>query len=110
METSQQFIKAISNITWSQYTRNAESNGTLTSDDGFSLSYGTKFHERGSLPSVQIIAQVRYNETYLMTWGFTDDDSQREFVTFLNNAKFQISEAGEREQRRNFRVGHELFK
>jgi hypothetical protein len=45
-----------------------------------------------------------------MTWGFTDDDSQREFITFLNNAKFQISEAGEREERRNFRVGHELFK
>ena len=110
METAQQFIKAISNITWSQFNRNAESNGTLKSDDGFSLSYGTKFHERGSLPSVQIIAQVRYNETYLMTWGFTDDASQREFVTFLNNAKFQISEAGEREERRNFRVGHELFK
>ena len=50
METAQQFIKAISNITWSQFERNAESNGTLKSDDGFSLSYGTKFHERGSLP------------------------------------------------------------
>ena len=109
METAQQFIKAISNITWSQFERNAESNGTLKSDDGFSLSYGTKFHERGSFPSVQIIAQIRYRDAYVMTWGFTDDASQREFITLLSRAKTRISEVQEREDNWNGKIGRELF-
>ena len=110
METAQQFIKAISNIAWSEYNRNTESNGTLKSEDGFSLSFTSKFNLDDRLPSVQIIAQVRYKDAYVMTWGFTDDASQREFITLLNRAKTRISERQEREDNWNGKIGRELFK
>ena len=110
METAQQFIKAISNITWSEYNRNTESNGTLKSEDGFSLSFTSKFNLDDRLPSVQIIAQVRYKDAYVMTWGFTDDASQREFITLLSRAKTRISERQEREDNWNGKIGRELFK
>lgn len=110
METAQQFIKAISNIAWSEYNRNTESNGTLKSEDGFILSFTSKFNLDDRLPSVQIIAQVRYKDAYVMTWGFTDDASQREFITLLNRAKTRISERQEREDNWNGKIGRELFK
>lgn len=110
METAQQFIKAISNIAWSEYNRNTESNGTLKSEDGFSLSFTSKFNLDDRLPSVQIIAQVRYKDAYVMTWGFTDDASQREFITLLSRAKTRISERQEREDNWNGKIGRELFK
>jgi hypothetical protein len=110
METATQFIKAISNIAWSEYNRNTESNGTLKSEDGFSLSFTSKFNLDDRLPSVQIIAQVRYKDAYVMTWGFTDDASQREFITLLNRAKTRISERQEREDNWNGKIGRELFK
>ena len=110
METATQFIKAISNIAWSEYNRNTESNGTLKSEDGFSLSFTSKFNLDDRLPSVQIVAQVRYKDAYVMTWGFTDDASQREFITLLNRAKSRISERQEREDNWNGKIGRELFK
>ena len=110
METATQFIKAISNIAWSEYNRNTESNGTFKSEDGFSLSFTSKFNLDDRLPSVQIIAQVRYKDAYVMTWGFTDDASQREFITLLNRAKTRISERQEREDNWNGKIGRELFK
>ena len=110
METATQFIKAISNIAWSEYNRNTESNGTLKSEDGFSLSFTSKFNLDDRMPSVQIIAQVRYKDAYVMTWGFTDDASQREFITLLNRAKTRISERQEREDNWNGKIGRELFK
>ena len=110
METATQFIKAISNIAWSEYNRNTESNGTLKSEDGFSLSFTSKFNLDDRLPSVQIVAQVRYKDAYVMTWGFTDDASQREFITLLNRAKTRISERQEREDNWNGKIGRELFK
>jgi hypothetical protein len=110
METSTQFIKAISNIQWSEYNRNTETNGTLKSDDGFTLSYSTKFNLDDRMPSVQILAQVRYRDAYVMTWGFTDDASQREFIALLSRAKNRISEIQEREDNWNGKIGRELFK
>lgn len=110
METSTQFIKAISNIQWSEYNRNTETNGTLTSDDGFTLSFSTKFNLDDRMPSVQIIAQVRYRDAYVMTWGFTDDASQRDFIALLSRAKNRISEIQEREDNWNGKIGRELFK
>ncbi len=110
METATQFIKAISNIAWSEYNRNTESNGTLKSEDGFSLSFTSKFNLDDRMPSVQIIAQVRYKDAYVMTWGFTDDASQREFITLLKRAKTRISERQEREDNWNGKIGRELFK
>ena len=110
METSTQFIKAISNIQWSEYNRNTETNGTLTSDDGFTLSFSTKFNLDDRMPSVQISAQVRYRDAYVMTWGFTDDASQRDFIALLSRAKNRISEIQEREDNWNGKIGRELFK
>lgn len=110
MENVQQFIKAISNIAWSEYNRNTESNGTLKSENGFSLSFTSKFNLDDRLPSVQIIAQIRYKDAYVMTWGFTDDSSQREFIALLNQAKTRISEMQEREDNWNGKIGRELFK
>ena len=110
MQTATQFIKAISNIAWSEYNRNTESNGTLKSEDGFSLSFTSKFNLDDRMPSVQIVAQVRYKDAYVMTWGFTDDASQREFITLLNRAKTRISERQEREDNWNGKIGRELFK
>jgi len=110
METSTQFIKAISNIQWSEYNRNTETNGTLKSDDGFTLSFSTKFNLDDRMPSVQILAQVRYRDAYVMTWGLTDDASQREFIALLSRAKNRISEIQEREDNWNGKIGRELFK
>jgi hypothetical protein len=110
METSTQFIKAISNIQWSEYNRNTETNGTLTSDDGFTLSFSTKFNLDDRMPSVQIIAQVRYNDAYVMTWGFTDDASQREFIKMLGCAKQRIIDVKDRQDNWNGKIGRELFK
>ena len=105
METSTQFIAKISNIKWSEYNDN-----TFTSEDGFALSWSTKFHEITTLPSVQIIAQVRYNNAYVMTWGFTDDESQRLFIAFIKTAKFKIEEAKVTAEIENKRIGLAILK
>ena len=109
METAQKFIKAISNIQWSEYNRNTETNGTLTSDDGFTLLFSTKFNLH-DLPHIQIIAQVRYNDAYVMTWGFSDDESQIEFIKILGQTKQRISDTKERQDNWNGKIGRELFK
>jgi hypothetical protein len=105
METATQFITAISNIQWSEYNNN-----TFTSENGFTLSWSTKFHEITSLPSVQIIAQVRYNDTYVMTWGFTDDESQRSFIAFIKTTKFKVEEAKVTAEIENKRIGLAILK
>jgi hypothetical protein len=110
METSTQFIKAISNIQWSEYNRNTETNASLTSDDGFALSFSTKFNLDDRMPSVQIVAQVRYKDAYVMTWGFMDDASQREFIKMLGCAKQRIADVKERQDNWNGKIGRELFK
>ena len=87
MKTAQEFIKAISKINWSNHNHTS-----FTSENGFTLSWSTKFHDKDFLPSVQIVAQVRYKDSYVMTWGFTDDASQRQFIAFMNKTKFRIDD------------------
>ena len=109
MKNSTQFITAISNINWIDYDRGANTSGTLKSDNGFSLSFSTKFHEAKDLPSVQIVAQVCFNETYIMSWGFIDDDSQRQFIALLNSVKDAIHEAKHEQEKHNLKLGQELL-
>jgi len=110
METAQKFLTAISNIQWSEFDRISTSSGTLKSDDGFFLSYNTKFNEDNDLPHIQIIAQVRYNDAYVMTWGFSDDASQIEFIKILGKTKHRIADVKERQDNWNGKIGRELFK
>lgn len=109
MENSTQFITAISNINWIDYDRRTNTSGTLKSDNGFSLSFYTKFHEAGDLPSVQIVVQVCFNEAYIMSWGFIDDDSQRQFIALLNSVKDDIHEAKHEQEKYNFKLGRDLL-
>jgi hypothetical protein len=110
METAQKFLTAISNIQWSEFDRISTSSGTLKSDDGFFLSYNTKFNEDNDLPHIQIIAQVRYNDAYVMTWGFSDDASQIEFIKILGKTKQRIADVKDRQDNWNGKIGRELFK
>lgn len=91
---AQQFFKAITAIKWDSI----ESRERINSNSGFSLSYHTKLQERAYanehayLPSVQIIAQVWYNEALVSTWGFEDDESQREFVRIWKQLRSTIEQ------------------
>ena len=82
---SLEFIQLISKIQWSDLSR--EESNKLLSEDGFSLSFSTDLHTDRSFPSVQIIARLCYNGTLVINYGFTDDQSQREFIRLWKTAK-----------------------
>jgi hypothetical protein len=97
--TSTDFILMISKIQWSDFNR--DDSQKLISEDGFSLSFSTDLHAHKSFPSVQIIARLCYMGTLVMSWGFENDESQREFVALWKTAKSNVYDLSESRDRAN---------
>lgn len=57
----------------------------ISSDDGFSLSYSTRFesHNIDKYP-VQIVINIRKNGHSVQTWGCCDNEENALFVKFFN--------------------------
>lgn len=97
---STEFIQTIAKIQWSDLSR--EDSEKLISENGFVLSFRTVLHaDRLFVPSVQIVARLSYNGTLVTQWGFEDDDSQRAFIRFWNEAKDNTYTLGEQRDRAN---------
>ena len=78
MNTIQEFTAKLDKINWSKYDWDKDS---LLSEDGFRLFYTIKLNESYSkmFPTFQVVIQLRYKDSHVMTWGCDSNESQDDF-------------------------------
>jgi hypothetical protein len=85
----------------------------LISEEGFALSWNYKLHSTKfnpiSLPPVQLLIQVWYNEAIIMTWGCSSNEDASEFVEFICIKKSVVRQLEHKIYDKVDNEGRELF-
>lgn len=81
MKTAQDFINKLSRLTWVSIDGDS-----ITSEEGFTLSWSHKLHSFG----FQLIARVTKGDVYIMTWGFESSADEKAFGQWLHPIKNDV--------------------
>jgi hypothetical protein len=65
----------------------SEENDSITSKDGFKLSWSHKLHSDG----FQLVARVIKNNVFVMSWGFECHAHEQEFGRWLNSITLRLT-------------------
>lgn len=108
MNTIQEFIAKLDNINWSKYDWDKES---LISDDGFRLFYTIKLSETHSrsFPMFQVVIQLRYKDSHVMTWGCDSNESQDDFGKWFLKKKSDAKNRAYESEAIQEKIGKTIF-
>lgn len=108
MNTIQDFTAKLDKINWSKYDWDKES---LLSDDGFRLFYTIKLSESYSkmFPTFQVVIQLRYKDSHVMTWGCDSNESQDDFGKWFIRKKADAIKKNYEDENFQTKIGKALF-
>ena len=108
MNTIQDFTAKLDKINWTKYDFGTN---TVSSDDGFKLSYDVELNSSAllRLPVFQVVIRLRYKEHHVMTWGCDSYDSQDFFGRWFVLIKAKVFLVEHELEKSNSLMAKELF-
>lgn len=101
----QTLINKLSKIKFTNY-----SNDTLTSEDGWSVSYSIKLQEIAVGDSLfQVVVRICYNDAYVSSYGCVTTDETNEFGRWFIMAKTNAYEMEYSNREKQGKMGKVLF-
>jgi len=101
-----QLVEKLNKINWTSTSRENES---LKSTDGWEVKWVMKTNLNSSLPSLQVVFQLKYNGSVIKHWGCEDDNQQRQFLIFFENTQYSIDKKNRAIERTNEIIGNEVL-
>jgi hypothetical protein len=85
MKTFNDFLAKLDKL---NFVQQSASDKSITSDEGFEISYRTDLHNEG----FQIIIRVTYNNVHVKTWGCENAQQQNDFGKWFLEKKHIVIE------------------
>jgi len=90
----------------------SEGSDTLTTKEGFVVSYDTKLHHSeygGSFPSIQLILRVRYNGRHITSWGCGDIEDTKLVANWFLTKEVEAQRFEHADEKKVEELGKNIF-